>query len=203
MEMFDVRNVVKEPDALLAVTENPRHRAILLNFRRHALLEVSGLWEQILVPDMMVDDPFYRLNENGNSLHLRGMTEVGDFYRGITEAGLNVFGPISENIAVADWGLAIESYFGNFVTGSALLEQGEDIDDPDAHYQLTHYMASFWPYDEDCRLVGEHIYEDSGSRTIVKMDPADVVSPAMARTALAPLLASPPPAILGSGDELE
>ena len=202
MEMFDVRNVVKMPDALLEVTENPRHRAILLNFRRHALLEVSGLWEQIFEPGMMVEEPVYRLNENGNSLHLRGRAEVSAFYRGITDAGLNVFGPISENIAVADWGLAIESHFGNYIPGSVLIEQGEDVDDPDAHYQLTHYMASFWPYDDDCRLKGEHIYEDTGSRKIVKVDPADVVSPAQARGALAPFLASPPPASLGSSDEV-
>ncbi len=188
MEVFDVRNVVAEPDALLAVTENPRHRAILLNFRRHALLEVSGRWKEILRPEMIVDDPYYRINENGNSLHLRGMADIGAFYAGLTEAGLNVFGPIRENIAVADWGLAIESFFGNHVPGRVLRDQGEDIDDPDAYYQLTHYMASFWPYDADCRLVGEHIYEDTGSRRIEKMDPVNVITPEQARRLLAPLL---------------
>ncbi len=188
MEIFDVRNVVAEPDALLAVTENPRHRAILLNFRRHALLEVSGRWKEILRPEMIVDDPYYRINENGNSVHLRGIAEIGAFYAGLTEAGLNVFGPIRENIAVADWGLAIESFFGNHVPGRVLRDQGEDVDDPDAYYQLTHYMASFWPYDADCRLVGEHIYEDTGSRRIEKMDPANVITPEQARRLLAPLL---------------
>ena len=188
MEIFDVRNVVNQPDALLAVTENPRHRAILLNFRRHALLEVSGRWKEILRPEMVVDDPYYRINENGKSVHLRGMADIGAFYAGLTEAGLNVFGPIRENIAVADWGLAIESFFGNHVPGRVLRDQGEDIDDPDAYYQLTHYMASFWPYDADCRLVGEHIYEDTGSRRIEKMDQADVITPEQARQLLAPLL---------------
>ena len=188
MEVFDVRNVVTEPDALLAVTENPRHRAILLNFRRHALLEVSGRWKEILRPEMVVDDPYYRINENGKSVHLRGLADIGAFYAGLTEAGLNVFGPIRENIAVADWGLAIESFFGNHVPGRVLRDQGEDIDDPDAFYQLTHYMASFWPYDADCRLSGEHIYEDTGSRRIEKMDPADVIFPEQARRLLAPLL---------------
>jgi hypothetical protein len=188
VQIFDVRNVVAEPDALLAVTENPRHRAILLNFRRHALLEVSGRWKEILQPEMIVDDPYYRINENGRSLHLRGIADISAFYAGLTEAGLNVFGPISEYIAVADWGLAIESFFGNYVPGRVLRDQGEDIDDPDAYYQLTHYMASFWPYDADCRLVGEHIYEDAGSRRIEKMDQADVITPEQARGLLDPLL---------------
>ncbi|WP_128378977.1 hypothetical protein [Streptomyces cavernae] len=187
MNVFDVRDVVKEPDALLAVTENPRHRAILLNFRRHALLEVSGRWREILQPDMIVDEPVYRINENGTSLHLRGRAEIGAFYAGITDARANVFGPITDHVAVADWGLAIESFFGHHLPGRVLAEQGEDIDDPDAYYQLTHYMASFWPYDADCRLIGEHIYEDTGSRRIEKMDPADVITPERARELLAPL----------------
>lgn len=188
MDIFDVRNVVTEPDALLAVAENPRHRAILLNFRRHALLEVSGRWEEILRPEMIVDDPYYRINENGESVHLRGKADISAFYAGLTKAGLNVFGPIRENIAVADWGLAIESFFGNHVPGRVLRDQGEDIDDQDGYYQLTHYMASFWPYDADCRLIGEHIYEDTGSRRIEKMDAADVITPQRARELLAPLL---------------
>lgn len=188
MDIFDVRNVVREPDALLAVTDNPRHRAILLNFRRHALLEVSGRWPEILEPDMIVNDPCYRINENGRSLHLRGKADIGAFYAGITGARLNVFGPISEHIAVADWGLAIESFFGNHVAGHVLRGQGEDVDDPEAYYQLSHYMASFWPYDPEGRLIGEHIYEDAGSRRIEKMDPADVITPEKARELLAPLL---------------
>ncbi|HTJ69884.1 MAG TPA: hypothetical protein VL551_20270 [Actinospica sp.] len=193
MDVFDVRNVVREPDALLAATDNPRHRAILLNFRRHALLEVSGRWPEILQPDMVVDEPYYRINENGGSLHLRGKEAIGRFYAGITDARANVFGPISEHVAVSDRGLAIESLFGHHLPGRILLDQGEDIDDPDAYYQLTHYMASFWPYDAEGLLIGEHIYEDTGSRQIVKMDPEDVVTPDIARELLAPLLDAPTP----------
>lgn len=188
MQTFDVRNVVKAPDELLAGTDNPRHRAILQNFRRHAMLEVAGRWREILTPRMMVDTPVYRINENGRSVRLSGMAEIGKFYQDITDRGLNVFGPIEEHVLVSDWGLAIESLFGNYVPGHVLAEQGEDIDDPDACYQLTHYMASFWPYSKDCRLIGEHIYEDAGSRTIDKLEPGQVVTPAQAAALLNPML---------------
>ncbi len=188
MQTFHVRDVVKAPDELLARTDNPRHRAILRNFRRHALLEVSGRWREILTPKMMVDHPVYRINENGRSIHLSGMAAIGNFYQDIADRGLNVFGPIEDQIMVSDWGLAIESLFGNHLPGHVLLEQGEDIDDPDAHYQLTHYVASFWPYDEDCRLIGEHIYEDAASRTIHRLEPHQVVTPAQAAQILTPLL---------------
>jgi hypothetical protein len=188
MRTFDVRDVAKAPDELLARTENPRHRAILTNFRRHALLEVSGRWREILTPEMVVDHPVYRINENGRSTHLTGLTEIATFYQGIADGGLNVFGPIEERMAVADWGLAVESLFGNYLPGHVLAAQGEDVDDPDAWYQLTHYLASFWPYDDECRLIGEHIYEDSASRTVEKLRPDQVVTPAMAAAILDPLI---------------
>jgi hypothetical protein len=192
MRTFDVRDVAKKPDELLAETDNPRHRAILQNFRRHALLEVAGRWREILTPQMMVDTPVYRINEGGCSLHLTGMGPIGEFYRDLTDQGLNVFGPIEENMAVADWGLAIESLFGNYIPGHVLAAQGEEIDDPAAHYQLTHYMASFWPYDENCRLLGEHIYEDTASRSIVKLQPDQVITPQRAAELLNPLIDTTP-----------
>jgi len=188
---FDVRNMTRTVDELLAATTSPRQRAILENFRRHAMLEVAGRWREILVPEMMVDHPVYRINEQGETLVLEGMQAVADFYQGLEEAGLTVFGAIEEYMAVADWGLAIHSFFGHHIPGYVLQAQGEDIDDPDAYYQLTHWQASFWPYDEHCKLIGEHIYEDLGSRKITKMDPAEVITPEQARAILAPMLEKP------------
>jgi len=181
-------NVVAEPDRLLAVTENPRHRAMLSNFRRHALLEIAGRWRELMVPEMLVDHPVYRINENCGSFVLDGRHAVSEFYAAMTDAGLTVFGPISEQIAVADWGLAIESHFLHHIPGAALRAQGVDVDDPEAYYQLTHYIASFWPFDADVRLIGEHIYEDVASRSMVKLDRAVVVTSTMAAAAVAPYL---------------
>jgi hypothetical protein len=46
---------------LLARTIDPLHRAILLNFWRHVHLEGAGEYKQIVAPDMMVDEPVYRV----------------------------------------------------------------------------------------------------------------------------------------------
>jgi hypothetical protein len=192
MPVFDVRNMVRVPNQLLAETENPRHRRILMNFRRHALFEVAGRWKEILTPEMMVAEPIYRINEPGRSLRLVGLSEIATFYASLADRGLTVFGPIEEVMAVADWGLAIESFFGHHIPGRILAEQGDDIDDLDAFYQVTHYVSSFWPYDENCLLMGEHIYEDGTSRTIEKMDPADVITPARAAELLAPIIEDSP-----------
>jgi len=49
-------------------------------------------------------------------------------------------------------------------------------------------MASFWPYSQDCRLIGEHVYEDTGSRVVHKLEPDQVVTPAQAAALLNPLI---------------
>jgi hypothetical protein len=77
--------------------------------------------------------------------------------------------------------------FHHFMPGRLLAEQ-EDIDDPDAIYLVKHVLCFHWPYDEQQRLIGEHVYEDTASRVVEKVAPEDVVTPEMARAALAPLL---------------
>ena len=46
---------------LLEQTTKPLHRAMLLNFWRHVHLEGAGRFEEIVAPDMMVDEPVYRI----------------------------------------------------------------------------------------------------------------------------------------------
>jgi hypothetical protein len=187
MADWDITRITAATDELLRTTENPRHRAILTNYRRHALLEVSGLYEGILTPEMTVEHPVYRLTEGPQTIVLDGRQQVHDFYAMLSEAGAIVMGPAEEELVAADWGFASECMFHHFMPGRLLME-GDDIDDPDAIYVVKHILAFHWPYDDRQRLIGEHVYEDTASRTVEKVAPEDVVTPAMAREALAPLL---------------
>ena len=58
---------------LLEQTTNPLHRAMLLNFRRHVHLEGAGEYEQLAAPDMMVDEPVYRIAWGASPAVIRGM----------------------------------------------------------------------------------------------------------------------------------
>jgi hypothetical protein len=187
MAEWDITRITAATDALLRTTENPRHRAILSNYRRHALLEVSGRYEEILTPAMTVEHPVYRLTEGPHTIVLDGDREVRDFYAGLVAAGAIVMGPVEEQLVVADWGFASECMFHHFMPGR-LLADAEDIDDLDATYVIKHILAFHWPYDEDCRLIGEHVYEDAASRRVEKVAPEDVITPAMARELLTPQL---------------
>ena len=64
-------------DELIRRTENPRHRAILLDYRQHGLREISGRYEEFINPESMSDEPIYHMR----SLVLRGMDEIRGFYQ--------------------------------------------------------------------------------------------------------------------------
>jgi hypothetical protein len=187
MAEWDITRITAATDELLRTVENPRHRAILANYRRHALLEVSGRYEEILTPEMIVAHPVYRLTEGPHAIVLDGMQEVRDFYAGLVAAGAIVMGPVEEELVVADWGFASECMFHHFMPGRLLMDS-EDIDDPDATYVVKHILAFHWPYDEHGLLIGEHVYEDVASRVVEKVAPEDVITPARARELLAPQL---------------
>ncbi|MFF7633042.1 hypothetical protein ACFZB9_07795 [Kitasatospora sp. NPDC008050] len=60
----DITTLTRGADLLLDRTENPLHRRILENYRRHALLEVTGRWREVVHdPAMIVDHPVYHYIE--------------------------------------------------------------------------------------------------------------------------------------------
>ncbi|MFE9628140.1 hypothetical protein [Streptomyces sp. NPDC006527] len=57
---FDVTHWPLRVEEYLRKTQNPLHRAMLRNYYRHLLLELSDYWDQILLPEPTVDEPAYR-----------------------------------------------------------------------------------------------------------------------------------------------
>ena len=169
-EIYQVTDPVTE---LLKVTENPHHRAILENYRRHIHLELAGQYEQIVAPDMMVDDPVYRINW-GEPVTIRGKQDVLEFYR--SAGGKYAMWNSEDKIAVADWGVCDELTFHFLLTGKDLEEFDIEVDDKTAYYHFTTRQAFIWPYDEQARLIGEHLYMDETSASVQKVDPSEVIT---------------------------
>jgi hypothetical protein len=187
-----IENMFDNTDALLAKTRDRLHRKILINWRRHACLEVMGRYQEILTREMTVDEPVYRLHdEKGQTTVLSGRAAVEGFYRQITETGANVMVGVDDYIAVNDWGFSIESNFNNFVPGRVLVAMGVPVDDPDATYLVTYPQVMVWHYTSQGLLIGENVY--GGTRTITKPAPEDVITPAEANRILTPILAETPP----------
>ena len=187
---LDVLAVPREADRLLGIVTDERQRTILENFRRHAMLEVSGRWPEILVPELTCSHPVYRVAAGSTTEVFDGYDAVTGFYRGMTDAGLNLIMPLVERMAVADWGLAFESELAHVVPGAALPLLGVVADgvDPAATYVLTERVANIWPYDADAKLLGENVFIDIASRNLYLVEPGDVITTDQARQALEPLL---------------
>lgn len=179
-------------DDMVRRLSNEHHIRILLNYRRHGLLEVSQRWQEILAPDMSVAQPRYQIEVNGQRLLMNGRDEVARFYDQLSSSGAIVLWPTEQVIAVADWGFASESTFFHFLPGAALLAQGEQVEHPQRTYLEKRKVAMIWHYDQQARMIGEHVYEMPGSRELLLPDPDDVISPARARELLAPLIDNPP-----------
>jgi YD repeat-containing protein len=180
---LDITTLTRAADELLARVENPRHRRILTNYRRHALLEVTGRWERIFVPEMTVDHPVCYLNINRTSATLDGLEEVTAFYRTLLGSGTNVIVLEDEQLAVADWGLATEATFNSYARGHVI-----PYGDPDGHYLVRQRIAMHWTYDPHGRLVGVHVYEHCDLTDVRPIPVEDFITVGEARERLDPLI---------------
>lgn len=190
MAKFALNRIFDNTDALLARTANPLHRKILINWRKHACLEIMGRYQDLVAPDMTVPHPVYRLHSETGTTVLDGMDAVVGFYQQLTESGASVMGMTDDKLAVNDWGFAIESKFLHFYPGKVLAAGGVDIDDEEATYLARYPQVMVWSYTSDGLMIGEHIY--NGGRTITKLAPEDVITPAEAVQILTPVLAATP-----------
>jgi hypothetical protein len=163
---------------LLAATTKPLHRAILLNFWRHVHLEGAGEFETIVAPDMMVDEPVYRVTWGANPAVITGKEGVLAFYNSVGES---VLWHSDDRLSVADWGICDELTFHVLAHGADLQAIGYDVDDPAALYHTSSRQAFIWPYDSRARLAGEHLYEDKTSLAVEEVSPEEAITPARVR----------------------
>ena len=163
---------------LVERTTTPLHRAILLNWWRHVHLEGAGEFEAIVAPDMMADHPVYRVTWGETPAVIEGKEGVLAFYRSV---GDSVLWHSDDRLAVADWGIADELTFHQLAAGRDLRAVGYDVPDSDRLYHVSSRQVFLWPYDDQARLAGEHLYEDKTSLQIEEVDPRDAITPARVR----------------------
>jgi len=185
----DIRLLTKAADQLLLTTTNPRHRQILTNYRRHAMFEVSGRYQEILAPDMTVEDPEYWLYQGGAALHFKGMKKLEALYASLVKSNSTVMMLEDEQLWVNDTGFTSRSNFHIYMPGIFALQMGADVgqvEDLDAIYIHTSDRVMIWPYAEDGRMIGESIWVGGGS---FRKCPADeVITMEECNDLLSPLL---------------
>lgn len=195
----DFVHMMDDIDVLIDATTNPLHRKILINYRRHGLLEVAGRYDELLAPEMTVRHPHYRIFEGGESIILDGMDQVRDFYKMLADMDMLVMWTGNQKISVGDYGFSGEAEFNQFVPGrmlgdsvfSSLSEdeaKPESAYNPDAYYLVRRTLAFFWPYDETGKMIGEHVYEDSQSKVITPVEMSEVITGQRAAELLNPII---------------
>ena len=163
---------------LLEQTTKPLHRAILLNFWRHVHLEGAGEYDKILAPDMITDNPVYRVTWGANPSVIEGKPGVLGFYKSVGEA---VLWHSDDRLAVADWGVCDEITFHQLASGADLRAIGYQVEHTDRLYHVSSRQAFIWPYDQRARLSGEHLYEDKTSLRIEEVPRSEAITPARVR----------------------
>jgi hypothetical protein len=189
MAKCDIASTLSAADKLLETTTNPRHRRILENYRRHAILELCGEWEGIFDADMTVEEPVYYFNITGfDGVIAEGAQAVKDVYRHLAETQTCVMLVENEQLWVNDWGFASDSDFVTYQRGHDLIDKGFDGLDAQGYYREIQHFVMIWPYDEKERLIGERVYEDKPRHRIEQIPVEDFISLEDARARLLPLL---------------
>ncbi len=189
MSRLDITKQNVAVEKVLANTDNPRHRYLLQSYLRHRYLESAGRWEEILDPSLTVDVPHYRFSLAGQApLTLTGKDQLGMLYGHWTNTNQCVFYVEDEDVAVGDHMVVGRGIGYQQTLGSELANAGLDVD-PDAMYLKKSQIMMLWPYDDQCRLLGEDVWEfDTAEAGLYKLDPADVLTAAQAGELLAPFI---------------
>jgi hypothetical protein len=207
---YDITKSLLPVEQLVTVTNSPRQRYLLLAFLRHLYLEMSGLYDQVLSDDMMVENPVYNLHALGFNTTITGKDNVRSLYKFWADTNQAVFYGENVQAAVADGYIALtvqahQQVWGGSIVSSkvlGLLPKGLSGDllidmlklkgmtaEPDCMYLYSNFEESIWPYDDRGRLLREDVLEPLPQNAqITKLDPADVLTTAQAAALLAPLI---------------
>jgi hypothetical protein len=194
IRQLDITETNKAVQALIEVTQNPRHRYLLHAYDRHRNLEHAGRFEEIFAPEMTVEHPVYRFNMIGQpTMKLEGRQQVEPLYRFWAETNQSIFYNENETVAVGDF-MVVSTMVGYQQTlGSSLVAAGIEADE-DATYLLRGRVAMVWPYDARCRLLGENVWEyDETEHEVIKLDPDEVLTTQQAAKLLDPHIKPLPP----------
>ncbi|WP_207790070.1 hypothetical protein [Polymorphobacter arshaanensis] len=154
----DIKHLISAADKALTRLTNPLHRKIAANYRLHAMLEVSGRWEEIFAPDMTVDHPFYRVASPQGLIELDGREQVQSFYKGLVETDTTVMILDHEELVIDDWGFASEALYNTYLTGEQAMARGAAGAQLGKKYIEQRWVCMIWPYDAKGRMIGERVY---------------------------------------------
>jgi ketosteroid isomerase-like protein len=140
-------------DDIIAVTENPRHRAMIQNFRDHNLYEQTSDIDALLA--LYADNAEFHIYGGviGHTAerHHYGKTEIRGRYEALREVVARSGDPASrlEHLQVTDWGVSGVFAGAHIATGRIFADAGFEIAHLDATYVQRQKIAFFRHYQDD------------------------------------------------------
>lgn len=169
---FDVTRTYKPIEEKLQTTSNPRHRRMLQMLLQHARAEVEGDLESVLAT--LAPWPVYK-GVRPNGPQPEGPEEVRQFYiHDIFGSGRNVFESNKTRIIVDDHTIVTEGPMRILLWGRDLALKGMQVEDETAAYLMTVDVLIVWPFDEECRIIGEESWSQPMVEPIRKIAEEDV-----------------------------
>lgn len=156
---FDQSASWQQLEERLGRTTNPRHRVMLQTVIDHAKAEARGDADALMAT--LSDDPQYHFWNAGRDWGPKGLSGVRAFYENFVASGAGFFESHKPRIVVDDDNVVTESVMRGIVPGVIARARGCDIDDVNGHYLVSARTVIFWPFDEECRLIGEDSYGSS------------------------------------------
>jgi hypothetical protein len=153
-------------------TTDPRHKLMLQTVIEHGKAEARGDIDVIL--NTLVPEPEYHFWSDGHDYGPKGMTEVLDFYEQLVGSGSGYLESPKERIVVDNDNVVTEMTVRRVFSGTVARSNGYDVDDEDAFYLISFRAVNFWPFSEDCKLLGEDSYISRDLADIQKVDDSDV-----------------------------
>lgn len=163
-----------EYDEYIAATPDPRHQAMIKNFRDHNECEQTGQIERLLA--LYAEDAEFHVYggvfANARETHLKGHTAIRERYEKMWANYVSKSDdPPShlDHLMVTDWGVAGVIIGENVAKGSVLQSIGLEVDDREAKYRQVQRVAFFREFDGDVVSVMTYF---TSTPTITKVEPA-------------------------------
>jgi len=192
MGSYDITQSNAAVRQLLEVTTNPRHRLLLTVLDRYRALRLAGRYQEIFESGMTVDHPVWHFNALGMDLIMDGEEEIATVWEEWTRTGQCIFYVEDEKLAVGDDMVASEGVLYQQTPGKSLVGLDAEVE-ASATYLVAAVMDLVWLFDSHGRVVRQDVWEiDPLKRRLIRIDPADVLSPQQAAELLDPFIGPAP-----------
>jgi SnoaL-like domain len=172
MDIVDQLRSVRQVQARLARTEDPRQRSMLATVAAHLRAEAGSDLEGLRAT--LVEDPAYHLWADGHDYGPKGIEAVLCYYGDVVSARRQILEFDIERIVVDDDTVVTEGWIHAVNLGAVARARGWEVDDEDASYLVSQRVVIFWPFDEAGRMLGEDGYANFDRSQVRKLDAAEL-----------------------------